>query len=162
MPRGITERVKERKKAVLEILADGCKTTAHVMRELGLNHSEAFYVLKVLALEGYIKRVLIGGTAIWCLGNEDYEKLVNTLQQEIRRIIESHKLKYVSPSRLYRLIQEDPHAYKLISQYVPMNYSNSIALRFLSHLLYLMYGPPYDRGVKTVYLAIERRRKPAV
>jgi predicted transcriptional regulator len=151
MPHGITQRVQERKQAILELMADGCKTTAHIMRALNLTHTEAFYVLKRLASEGYIKWVKFGKSAIWCLNEEQYNNLVNTLLQEIRRIIEIHNLKYVYPTRLYKLILKDPKAYKLISQYAPISGPGPLRA-FLNHLLHMIYGPPYYRGEKVVYL----------
>ena len=160
MPIGITEKIKERKQAILKLLADGCKTTAHVKRELGLTHTEAFYALKMLASEGYVKMAMFGRTSIWCLNDEHYEKLVNTLLREIRRIVESHNLKYVYPTRLYKLILKDPQAYMLISQYMPMNGNNSQTRRFLNHLLNMIYGPPYYVGEKVVYIT-DRGQKPA-
>jgi len=158
MPHGITEKIKERKQAVLKLLADGCKTTAHVMRALNLTHSQAFYTLKTLASEGYVKMVTFGGISIWCLNDEHYEKLVNTLLREIQRLVESHNLKYVYPAKLYRLI--DPQAYKLISQYAPINGNIAQTLRFLNHLLNMLYGPPYDVGEKIVYIT-DRGQRPA-
>jgi len=159
MPIGETERIKERKQAILKLLADGCKTTAHVMRALDLTHTEAFYTLKTLVSEGYVKMAMFGKTSIWCLNEEDYEKLVNTLLREIHRVVESHNLKYVYPTRLYKLILKDPQAYKLISQYISMNGNNSQTRRFLNHLLNMLYGPPYYIGEKVVY-ATDRVQRP--
>ncbi len=152
MPNGVTQKVRERKKAILEVLADGCKPTAYVMKKLGLTHTEAFYTLKVLASEGYIKGAMFGKVAIWCLNDEHHNKLVNTLLWEIRRIVESHNLKYVYATRLYKLILEDPYVYRLISQYVMLDRINSSARSFLNYLLNLLYGPPYYEGEKIVYI----------
>ena len=160
MPIGETERIKERKQAILELLADGCKTTAHVMRALDLTHTEAFYTLKTLASEGHIKMTMFGRTSIWCLNDEHYENLINTLLREIQRVVANHNLKYVYPSRLYKLILKDPRAYKLISQYVTVIGNNSQTRRFLNHLLNMLYGPPYYIGEKVVY-ATDRVQKPA-
>jgi hypothetical protein len=161
MPIGITEKIKERKQTILKLLADGCKTTAHVMRALDLTHTEAFYTLKMLASEGYVKRAMFGKTSIWCLNDVHYEKLVNTLLREIQRVVESHNLKYVYPTRLYKLILKDPQAYKLISQYMPINGNNSQTRRFLNHLLNMIYGPPYYVGEKVVYITNRSQRPTA-
>jgi hypothetical protein len=152
MPIGITQKVRERKEAILGLLADGCKPTSYVVRALDLTHTEAFYALKKLATEGYIKGEVFGRTAIWCLNDEHYNKLVNTLLQEIRRMVESHNLKYIYATRLYKLILSDPKAYKLFSQYVPLSGENSSVRVFLNYLLNLLYGPPYFRGEKVVYI----------
>jgi len=160
MPIGETERIKERKQAILKLLADGCKTTAHVMRALDLTHTKAFYTLKTLVSEGYVKMAEFGSTSIWCLNDEHYEKLVNALLREIQRIVAIHNLKYVYPTRLYKLILKDPQAYKLISQYISMDGNNSRTRRFLNHLLNMLYGPPYYIGEKVVYTT-NRVKKPA-
>jgi hypothetical protein len=151
MPIGITQKVLERKQAILKLLADGCKTTSQVMRSLDLTHTEAFYVLKMLASQGYIKGAIFGKSAIWCLNEEQYSSLINMLLQEIRRLVETHNLKYVYPTRVYKLILKDPKAYKLISQYAPFDGPGPLRA-FLNHLLSLLYGPPYYRGEKVVYL----------
>ncbi len=152
MPIGITERVKERKKAILNLLADGCKPTSYIIRALDVTHTEAYYTLKMLASEGYIKGAIFGRTAIWCLNDEHYNNLINTLLQEIRRIVESHNLKYVYATRLYKLILDDIKAYKLFSKYVPLDKDTGAVRVFLTYLLSLLYGPPYYRGEKIVYI----------
>jgi hypothetical protein len=151
MPIGITRKVLERKQAVLELLADGCKTTSQIMRSLNLTHAEAFYILKKLSSEGYIKGGIFGKSAIWCLDDVQFNNLVNKLLQEICRIVESHNLKYVYPTRLYKLIQKDPVAYKLLMQYAPVGSPGPVR-SFLNYLLTQLYGPPYYRGEKIVYL----------
>jgi hypothetical protein len=164
MPARITQKVIERKQAILRLLADGCKPTSYIIKALDTTHTEAFYALKALAKEGYIKKAKFGKAAIWCLNDEDYNQLVNTLLREIRRIVESHNLKYVYPMRLYRLILKDFKTYKLLSRLVPMGTRNSSALSFLNHLLSMLYGEPYIKGEKTVYKttkAIESRPEPA-
>jgi len=151
MPTGITERVKNRKKAVLELLADGCKSTSYIMRTLGTTHVEAYYVLKTLAREGYIREWKIGKSAVWCLNDDEYNNLVNTILREIHRIVESYNLKFVYPMRLYRLIQKDYKVLRLIAKLVPVDYRNAAILSFLNGALRMLYGEPYTKGEKTVY-----------
>jgi hypothetical protein len=160
MPLSETEKIKERKQIILKLLAEDCKTTAQVMRALDLTHTEAFYTLKTLASEGHIKMVMFGRTSIWCLNDEHYKRLVDMLLQEIRRIVKSHNLKYVYPTKLYKLILKDPLAYKLISRYMPVNGINSQTRSFLNHLLNMLYGPPYYVGEKVVYIT-DGGQKPA-
>lgn len=150
MPSGITKRVKNRKKAVLELLADGCKSTAYVQRQLGTTYEMAYYVLKTLTREG-AKYWKLGKVTVWCLSDDDYSNLINTLLREIRRIVESHNLRYVYPIRLYRLVLKDHKALKLIANLAPVNNGNSAILSLLNHLLKLLYGKPYVKGKKTVY-----------
>jgi predicted transcriptional regulator len=151
MPIGITEKVRERKKAVLELLAGGCKSTTDIMNALNLTHTKAFYTLKTLKNEGYIKGLIVGKTAIWCLTEAQLNQVVNTMLKEIRRLVERHCLKYVYPSRLYKLIIEDQEASKIFAQYIPI-YSNSGSVRaFLNYLLGQLY-PLHHKGEKMVYM----------
>jgi len=157
MPRGLTRRVIDRRKAVLKMLADGCKPTSYIVRALGSTHTEAYYVLKTLALEGHIRQWIIGKSAIWCLNDEEYNNLVNTILREIQRIVESYNLKYVYPTRLYRLILKDHKVFKLLAKLVPANYRNASVLSFLNGALRMLYGEPYTKGTKTVYFVKKNR-----
>jgi len=152
MPHGVTQKIVERKKAVLNLLADGCKPTSYVIQKLNTTHTEAFYVLQTLAKEGYIRKYSFGKIAIWCLDQNDYNKLIGELISEIRRLVETHKLKYVYPMRLYKLILDDIKTYILISKYAPVGTNRSAVLSFLNYILQIMYGPPSFKGEKTVYI----------
>jgi len=156
MPSGITERVKNRKTAVLELLADGCKPTSYVNQTLGTTYEMAYYVLTELESEGWVKRWKLGKTFVWCLNDDDYNQLINPILQEIRRIVESRNLRFVYPVRLYRLVLKDRKALKLIAKLVPVNNRNSTVLSLLNHLLRLIYGEPYTVGKKTVYIVAKK------
>jgi hypothetical protein len=153
MPSGITKRVKNRKKAVLELLADGCKSTAYVQQQLGTTYEMAYYVLKTLTRDG-VKYWKLGKVTVWCLSDDDYSNLINMLLREIRRIVESHNLRFVYPIRLYRLVLKDHKALKLIAKLTTVNYRNAAVLSLLNHLLKQLYGKPYVKGKKTVYYVI--------
>jgi hypothetical protein len=158
MPVGITQKVRERKKAVLELLADGCKSTTDIMNTLNLTHTQALYALKTLKNEGYITGLIVGKTAIWCLSNEQLNQVVGAMLRTIQRLVDSHNLKYVYATRLYRLILEDPEASKLFSRYVPL-YTNSGSVRtFLTYLLSKLYPLHYE-GEKRVY-RVSRHKEP--
>jgi hypothetical protein len=151
MPSGITKRVKKRKQTVLELLADGCKSTSYITQALGDTYEKAYYVLNTLAREGYISRHMFGKSAIWCLDASEYRDLVNTILREIQRIVESRNLRFVYPMRLYRLVLKDRKTLKLIAQFVPVDRKNSSVLSFLNQALHMLYGEPYTKGEKTVY-----------
>jgi len=152
MPLGTTQRIKERKRTILQLLTSGCKTTNHVIKTLGLTHSEAYYVLALLENEGLVVKGKFGRVAIWCLNDEQFKSTVNELMQEIRRIVESNKLKYVYPMRIYRLILNDSKARVLLSRYAPVGNNTVVTLAFLNAILEMMYGKPYFVGEKIVYL----------
>jgi hypothetical protein len=152
MPHGVTQKIIERKQAILKLLEDGCRPTSYIIQQLELTHTEAFYALNKLAEDGYIKRAIFGRVAIWCLNEEHYNKMIRELLEVISKIVENRNLKYIYPSRLYKLILNDPYAYKLLSRYVQLNEINSSVRAFLNYLLAQLYGPPYYRGEKIVYL----------
>jgi len=161
MPLGTTQRIKERKQAVLQLLTSGCKTTNHVIKTLGLTHSEAYYVLVLLENEGLIVKGKFGKIVIWCLNDEQFKTTINELMQEIQRIVESNKLKYVYPMRIYRLILNDSKARALLSRYVPVGNNAVIARAFLNAILERMYGRPYFVGEKIVYLTTPNTGAPS-
>ena len=139
------------------MLSDGCKPTSYIVRALGSTHTEAYYVLKTLAFEGYIREWKIGKTAIWCMNDKEYSDLINTILREIQRIVESNNLKFVYPTRLYRLILKDYKVLKLIAKLVPADYRNASVLSFLNGALRMLYGEPYTKGTKTVYFVAKNR-----
>ncbi len=66
MPRRSTAQVVERKSKVLEFLKmHGETPTSTLVRELGLTHSQAFYVLRLLLKEGKVREIKRGKVAYW-------------------------------------------------------------------------------------------------
>ncbi|MEM0042704.1 MAG: FaeA/PapI family transcriptional regulator [Thermofilaceae archaeon] len=66
MPRRSTAQVADRKHKVIEFLKTHGETpTSTLVRELGLTHSQAFYVLRLLLKEGKVREVKRGKVAYW-------------------------------------------------------------------------------------------------
>ncbi len=66
MPRRTTARILERKKKIYEYLkAHGEVPTSVIVRDLGLTHSQTFYVLRMLLREGKVKETKRGKVAYW-------------------------------------------------------------------------------------------------
>jgi len=66
LPRRMTERIKERKEEVYNILSNkGEMSTSEVVREIGLTHSQAFYILRLLLKEGRVEEIKRGKVAYW-------------------------------------------------------------------------------------------------
>lgn len=62
----MTERIKERKENVYQLLAKkGEMSTSELVRETGLTHSQTFYVLRLLLKEGRIEEIKRGKVAYW-------------------------------------------------------------------------------------------------
>ncbi len=68
MPRKVTEKILERKRLVYEYLKKhGPVPTVEIVRDLGLSHSQVFYVLRILLREGKIKEERRGKMAYWAV-----------------------------------------------------------------------------------------------
>lgn len=66
MPRRSTAQVIDRKDKILEFLkAHGETPTSTLVKELGLTHSQAFYVLRLLLKEGKVREIKRGKVAYW-------------------------------------------------------------------------------------------------
>jgi len=66
MPRRSTSQVAARKARVLEYLRTHGETpTSTLVKELGLTHSQAFYVLRLLLKEGKVREIKRGKVAYW-------------------------------------------------------------------------------------------------
>ncbi len=66
MPRSPTSRVLERKKKIYEFIKQrGETTTTAIVNELGLSHSQVFYILRLLLREGLVEEVKRGKIAFW-------------------------------------------------------------------------------------------------
>lgn len=66
MPRRSTAQVIDRKDKILEFLKSHGETpTSTLVKELGLTHSQAFYVLRLLLKEGKVREIKRGKVAYW-------------------------------------------------------------------------------------------------
>ncbi len=71
MPRRVTTQVIDRKEKVLRFLRDhGEAPTSTIVKELGISHSQAFYILRLLLREGKIREIKRGKVAYWGLSEE--------------------------------------------------------------------------------------------
>ncbi|HDD63974.1 MAG: DNA-binding protein [Thermoprotei archaeon] len=71
MPRQTTSRVKERRNKIIELLKKhGELPTVTIVEEVGLTHSQTFYILRQLLREGVIEEVKRGKVAYWRLVSE--------------------------------------------------------------------------------------------
>lgn len=68
MPRRVTSQVTDRKDRITKFLRDhGEAPTSTLVRELGLSHSQAFYVLRLLLREGKVREIKRGKVAYWAV-----------------------------------------------------------------------------------------------
>ncbi|PLJ77292.1 FaeA/PapI family transcriptional regulator [Infirmifilum sp. SLHALR2] len=66
MPRKVTDKIIERKKLIHEYLRKhGPIPTVEIVRDLGLSHSQVFYILRLLLREGKVKEERRGKMAYW-------------------------------------------------------------------------------------------------
>lgn len=66
MPRRVTSRIIDRKNTVYDYLrAHGEVPTSAIVRDLGLSHSQTFYILRMLLKEGKVEEIKRGKIAYW-------------------------------------------------------------------------------------------------
>jgi len=66
VPRKVTEKIIERKRLIYEYLKKhGPVPTVEIVRDLGLSHSQVFYVLRILLREGKVREERRGKMAYW-------------------------------------------------------------------------------------------------
>lgn len=66
MPRRMTARIIERKKDIYELLRErGELPTSEIVKETGLTHSQAFYILRLLLRDGKVEEIKRGKVAYW-------------------------------------------------------------------------------------------------
>jgi len=66
MPKRMTSRILERKEQVYEYLKQrGEAPTSVIVRDLGLTHSQTFYILRLLLREGKVREIRRGKVAYW-------------------------------------------------------------------------------------------------
>jgi len=71
MPRRTTFQIVERKEELLKLLEKiGEAPTSVIVRELGISHSQAFYILRLLLREGKVREIKRGKIAYWALIRE--------------------------------------------------------------------------------------------
>jgi len=145
---GYARKMRARAAQVVELLARrGCAATSALMRELGISHTQAFYALRLLQARGCAVEVPLGKVAVWCIGRTVATKLLEELRETAVRLAEQHKLRYVTPKRLYALIARDRRAREVFSRIIGVGKPSAAAFSALKALLGATYGDPIGRSV---------------
>jgi len=135
-----------------ELLRGGCITTSVLMRALGISHTQAFYALRLLQAHGRVVKAAVGNVALWCRDRESALMLLEELRREVVRLVEQHRLRYVTPKRLFGLVAHDPKARGLFSKIISVKPPPSASVYgVLKALLEMLYGDPI---AKSVYYAV--------
>ncbi len=138
-------KVVERIDAAAELLSQGCITTATLMQELDINHSEAYYVLQLLRQQGRAVEAIVGKVALWCRDRETAEELIRRLRETVRRLATENGIRYATPSKILQAALKDREAYELLRAFVPLRYTatfHPVALAFVRDVLHQLYGEP--------------------
>jgi len=146
---GYARKMRARAVQVVELLARmGCAATSVVMRELGISHTKAFYALRLLQAQGCAVEVPLGRVAIWCISHDAATKLLEELRETVVRLVEQHRLRYVTPKRLYALIARDRKAREVFSRVIGIGNKPSVAtFSALKALLGAVYGDTINKSV---------------
>ena len=139
-----TERVAERVDVAARLVAErGCVATSILMRELGINHSEAYYALRLLQLQGRVVKVVVANKiAIWCRDRETAETLVRRVKETVHRLAVANGIRYATPKKILQAALRDRDAYELLSAFIPLSNVvkfHPVALGFVGNILRQLY-----------------------
>ena len=145
---GYARKMRVRVAQVVKLLARmGCAATSVLMRELGLSHTQSFYALRLLQAQGCAFEITLVKVAVWCISRNAATKLLEELRETVVRLVEQHRLRYVTPKRLYTLIARDRKAQELFSRVIDVGKPSVAAFSTLKALLGALYGGPLGRSV---------------
>jgi len=145
---GYARKMRARAAQVVELLARrGCVATSVVMRELGISHTQAFYALRLLQARGCTVEVALGKVAVWCISRTAATKFLEELREAVVRLVEQHRLRYVTPRRLYALIARDGKAQELFSRIIGVGKPSAASFSALKALLGAVYGDTINKSV---------------
>jgi len=144
---GSRRRVGDVLQKVKELLSTGCLTTSALMQTLKLSHSQAFYALRLLRGENHAVEVAVGKVALWCRDRDAAQRFVEELTAVVRRLVERHRLRYVTPKRLFELITRDAEARQAFSRVINVKAPSASVYSVLKTLLEAVYGEPIKRSI---------------
>jgi len=148
---------------VVEILQrDGCVSVSALMRALRITYSQAHHLIRVAVATGRGVKLTLGNTAILCRDRAEAETLVRRLREVIHRLATESGARYVTSTKILRMVLRDRDAYKLMSRLIPLKRNMSkfppAICMFIGDLLRTLYGEPVLRtSRRTVYLVSEPR-----
>jgi len=159
-PKAETQRRMEEVVRLVE--RGGCVTTSLLQRSFGINHVQAFYVLRLLQAEGAVVEVVLGNTALWCRDRKTATELMTRLRETVHRLALENKMRYAAPRRILQAALGDRDAYKLLSRFVSlrpnMRSFPPATLALVSDILKSLYGEPLLRTPrKAVYVVSQPR-----
>jgi len=129
------------------VVREGCITTSTLILRYGVSHTQAFHVLRLLQYEGRVVEVVVGNTALWCRDRDAAQRFVEELAAVVRRLVEQHRLRYVTPKRLFQLIANDPQARQAFSRIVNIKTPSASVYSVLKTLLDAVYGKPISKSI---------------
>jgi ribosomal protein S25 len=145
------QKVAERIDVAVRLVEErSCVMTSTLMRELGVGHSEAFYVLRLLQLQNRVVEVVVGNkrprVAIWCRDGETAERLMMLIKETVHRLAVEGRMRYATPSKILQAALRDREAYELLGMFIPLSRRTArfhpVALAFIRHILQMLYGEP--------------------
>jgi ribosomal protein S25 len=142
------QKVVERVGAAARLVeAHGCITTSVLMRELGINHSEAFYALRLLQMQSRVVEVVVAGKmAVWCRDSAAAEELLRRLRESVHRLAVENGMRYATPKKILQAALRDRDAYELLSAFIPLSRHETkfhpMALAIIRDILQQLYGKP--------------------
>jgi DNA-binding transcriptional ArsR family regulator len=165
-PRGaykLYTATRKRLLPTLELLGRyGCISVSALMQTLGVTHTQAYHLMRVLLLLGMGVKVRIGNTAILCRDRVAAEEAISRLRGAIHRIATENNMRYVSATKVLQTALKDRATYELLSRFIPLRRSMEhfppLVLTFVNDILQSLYGKPLRRRHGRIYAVTPQPR----
>jgi ribosomal protein S25 len=166
VPRGaykLYTATRKRLPQVLELLERyGCISVSALMQTLGVTHTQAYHMLRVLLLMHVGAKMRIGNTAVLCRDRAAAEEAISHLRDVIHRIATENNMRYVSATKVLQTALKDRDTYELLSRFIPlrrdMEHFPPLVLTFVNDILQSLYGEPLRRRHGRVYVVTPQPR----
>jgi len=159
----IYTKTRGRMERVLELLSRyGCVSVGALMRIMGITHTQAYHMLRVLLFTRQGVKMRIGKTAVLCRDRVVAEEIVMRIREMVHRLAVANGMRYATATKILQVALIDREAYELLSRFIPLRrnmtrFPPSI-LAFIADVLEALYGKSLKAGNKRVYAVAPQPR----
>jgi len=166
VPRGaykLYTATRKRLPQVLELLGRyGCISVSALMQTLGVTHTQAYHMMRILLIMRMGVKMRVGNTAVLCRDRVAAEEAISRLRDAIHRIATENNMRYVSAAKVLQTALKDRDTYELLSRFIPLRRNMTrfppLVLTFVTAILETLYGEPLRRRHGRVYAVTPQPR----
>ena len=156
-------KTRERMERVLELLSRyGCVSVGTLMRVMGITHTQAYHMLRVLLLMRQGVKMRIGNTAVLCRDRAAAEEATARIRETVHRLAVANGMRYATAVKILQVALIDREAYELLSKFIPLRRNMTrfppLILTFIAAVLESLYGEPLKAGNKRIYVVAPQPR----